>query len=248
MTYVKPFAIAMDVSTDRFTIALWDDALHKETMISGNLLGKNDLFRDMEPSSLERLGAHSARLRLTAGDVLFVEGANGTAFYLAEDGTIRLSKSGMDGQEITVRLVQAGEIFAEVILFENPTYPVNAVALTNSTVVSIPREIFLSMLDEKAFRNRFIANIMRKQRYLAERIRYLTTFDVEQRFFLFLNERYGKRGTYRIELPKKDISAAIGTIPETFSRLIQRLKRQGLLEWEGQDLKVSPEAWDWYDD
>lgn len=202
----------------------------------------------MEPSSLARLGAHGARQRLSAGEVLFLEGAQGMAFYLVEDGTIRLSKSGMEGQEVTVRLVQPGEIFAEVILFENPTYPVNAVALTASTVMAIPREIFLTMLDEKGFRNRFIANIMRKQRYLAERIRYLTTFDVEQRFFLFINERYGRHSSYKIELPKKDISAAIGTIPETFSRLIQRLKQQGLLEWEGSDLKVSPQVWELYED
>jgi len=215
-------------------------------MISVDLLGKTELFRGMEPASLERLGAHAARQRLSAGEVLFLEGAQGTAFYLVEGGTIRLSKSGMEGQEVTVRLVQPGEIFAEVILFENTTYPVNAVAITASTVLAIPRAIVLTMLDDREFRNRFIANIMRKQRYLAERIRYLTTFDVEQRFFLFLIERYGRRNVYTIDLPKKDISAAIGTIPETFSRLIQRLKQQGLLEWEGSDLKVSPEVWDLY--
>jgi len=184
---------------------------------------------------------------LAAGEVLFLEGAQGAAFYLVEHGTIRLSKSGMEGQEVTVRLVQPGEIFAEVILFENPTYPVNAVAVSASTVLAIPRDIFLLMLDDREFRNRFIANIMRKQRYLAERIRYLTTFDVEQRFFLFLIERYGRQNTYTIELPKKDISAAIGTIPETLSRLIQRLKQQGILEWEGSQLKVSPEVWDLYE-
>lgn len=228
-------------------IALWNEALHKEAMINENLLAKTELFRDMDPSSLMLLGAHGVEKRLAAGEVLFLEGAQGAAFYLVEHGTIRLSKSGMEGQEVTLRLVQPGEIFAEVILFENSTYPVNAVAVTASTVLAIPRDFFLSMLDDREFRNRFIANIMRKQRYLAERIRYLTTFDVEQRFFLFLIERYGRQNVYTIELPKKDISAAIGTIPETFSRLIQRLKQQGLLEWEGSQLKVNPEVWGLYE-
>jgi CRP/FNR family transcriptional regulator len=216
-------------------------------MINENMLGKTDLFRDMEPATLERLKAHGVEQRLSAGEVLFLEGAQGTAFYLIEQGTIRLSKSSMEGQEVTVRLVEPGEIFAEVILFENPTYPVNAVAVTASTVLAIPRAIFLAMLDDREFRNRFITNIMRKQRYLAERIRYLTTFDVEQRFFRFLLERYGRQSAYTIELPKKDISAAIGTIPETFSRLIQRLKLQGVLEWEGANLKVAPEVWELYE-
>ena len=161
--------------------------------------------------------------------MLFLEGAQGRAFYLLEDGVIRLSKSAVYGQEITVRLVQPGQTFGEVILFENPAYPVNAVAVVPSKVFAIPRTIFLAILDDREFRNEFIANLMRKQRYLTERILYLTSYDVEQRFFRFLLERYGKKTIYTIDLPKKDISAAIGTIPETFSRLIQRLKQQGLL-------------------
>lgn len=215
-------------------------------MIGENMLSRTDLFRGIEAASLEKLCAQGMEQRLDAGDILFLEGAQGQAFYLLEQGTLRLSKSGIEGQEITVRLVEAGEIFAEVILFENPAYPVNAVAVVASRVLAIPRTVFLTMLDEREFRNRFIANIMRKQRYLTERILYLTSLDVEERFFRFLLERYGQQATFTIDLPKKDISAAIGTIPETFSRLIQRLKQQGLLEWEGSLLKVSPEVWELY--
>lgn len=211
-----------------------------------DLLSQTDLFRGMEAEALARLGVQCAPRELAPGEHLFLEGATGASFFLLLEGTVRLYKTGPDGQEISVRLVRPGEIFAEVILFENPGYPVNAVAVGASRVCVIPREVFLAMLDERAFRNRFIANLMRKQRYLAERIRYLTTFDVEERFFRFLLERYGRRAEYAIDLSKKDISSAIGTIPETLSRLVQRLKQAGVVEWEGTRLKVEASVWEAY--
>jgi len=79
---------------------------------------------------------------------------------------------------------------------------------------------------------------MKKQRYLAGRILYLTSFDVEERFFRFLIEHYGTGGTYSVDMAKKDMASAIGTIPETFSRLINRLRGLGVIAWEGQTLTV----------
>jgi CRP/FNR family transcriptional regulator len=85
--------------------------------------------------------------------------------------------------------------------------------------------------------------LMRKQRYLAERILYLTTRDVEDRFFDFLAEQYGRRESYDIPLAKKQVAAAIGTIPETFSRLLLRLKAEGIGSWEGERLSLAPGFW-----
>ena len=67
--------------------------------------------------------------------------------------------------------------------------------------------------------------------------------DVEDRFFDFLEEHYGRREDYRIPLTKKDVAAAIGTIPETFSRLLLRLKEQGTGSWEGERLRLTPGFW-----
>ena len=84
---------------------------------------------------------------------------------------------------------------------------------------------------------------MRKQRYLAERVRHLISCDVEERFFLFLEQQYGRREQYSIALSKRDFAAAIGTIPETFSRLLLRLREQGRIRWEGRTLTLPAGFW-----
>ena len=72
----------------------------------------------------------------------------------------------------------------------------------------------------------------------------LPIYDVEERFFRFLNEHYGRKNSYTISISKKDLAAAIGTIPETFSRLIQRLTRRGILRWEGNSLEIPGDFWE----
>ncbi len=203
-----------------------------------DLLRKTDLFRGMSEDALARLLSKGRTRRFEQGDILFIEGLKGSEFFLVIEGDVRLYKTSPDGQEVSLRIIRPGEIFAEVVLFENTTYPVSSVALSPGSVFCIERSSFTGLLDEREFRNEFIALLMKKQRYLAERILYLTSYDVEERFFHFLMERYGKRDIYTVDMAKKDIASTIGTIPETLSRLILRLRNLGVLQWEGNTLKV----------
>lgn len=135
-------------------------------------------------------------------------------------------------------MVHPGEPFAEVILFEQHTFPVTAIALKASLLYIIPKAQFICLLSDEQFRNDFIGMLMRKQRYLAERIRFLTMNDVEERFFIFLREQQQQSYHNRMgSFSKKDIAAAIGTSPETYSRLLARLVEEGKITITGKLIK-----------
>ena len=123
------------------------------------------------------------------------------------------------------------EIFAEVVLFERPDFPVSAVAIADSSLLEIPRTRIEVLLEGRAFRQEFIAMLMERQRYLAQRIQYLVNYDVEERFFLFLENHYGDNRNIKINISKKDMASAIGATPETFSRLINRLEGEKKIAW-----------------
>lgn len=206
-----------------------------------SLFKQTELFRGMSEESLSLLAAKGRQRGFGQGDTLFVEGSKGSEFFLLMEGDVRLYKTSPDGQEIALRIIRPGEIFAEVVIFQDTSYPASAVALSAGSVLAINRVSFAELLDEKGFRNEFIGMLMKKQRYLTERILYLTTYAVEERFFRFLIEHYGTGGVYKVDMAKKDIASAIGTIPETLSRLINRLKGLGVLLWEGNTLSVEKE-------
>ena len=202
------------------------------------LFRQTELFRGMSEDALARLAAKGKQRRFEQGDTLFVEGTKGSEFFLLMEGDVRLYKTSPEGHEIALRIIRPGEIFAEVVIFEDTTYPASAAALSSGSVFAIGRASFAELLEDNRFRNEFITMLMKKQRYLTERILYLTTYAVEERFFRFLLEHYGTSGVYRVDMAKKDIASAIGTIPETLSRLINRLKGLGVLLWEGNTLTV----------
>ena len=81
-------------------------------------------------------------------------------------------------------------------------------------------------------------------RYLSRRIHYLTAYDVEQRFLRFLHDQCGPAERCTLQIPKKDIAAAIGTVPETLSRLILKLRERGDIEWKGSTITVRAGLWD----
>lgn len=203
-----------------------------------DMLRHSELFRGLSDDALARLAAKGRQKGFGPGGTLFTEGTRGSEFFLLLEGEVRLYKTSAEGQEVALRIVRPGEIFAEVVLFENPVYPVSAAALSRVRVFAMDRSSFGDLLEDRDFRNEFIAMLMKKQRYLAGRILYLTSFDVEERFFRFLIEHYGSGGTYSVDMAKKDMASAIGTIPETFSRLINRLRGLGVISWEGGTLTV----------
>lgn len=195
-------------------------------------------FPSLSEQSLAMIAKQCRLVKHPKNGILFLEGDTGTGFYALSSGTVKIYKTSPAGQETVLRLQGPGSIFAEVILFESGVYPVSAAAMTPVSAVLIPREHFLGLLDEPRFRNEFIATLMHKQRYLTDRILYLTSLDVEERFFRFLVEHYGVQEEYSLELSKKDIASAIGTIPETLSRLFERLRGRGIISWKGPVLAV----------
>ena len=202
-----------------------------------------EFFRGLARATCEQLAAYSRVRSLRKRETLFLEQSKGSAIFLLVEGSIGLTKTTPDGSAVVIRTVKRGETFGEVILFEQDRYPVTATALAASKVMGFARLDILRLLEHAPFRNDFIAMLMRKQRYLAERVRYLTAYDVEQRFALFLKEQYGERPQLTPTISKKDIAAAIGATPETFSRLLQRLKRERLVQWKGKTLLLRPAFW-----
>lgn len=213
---------------------------HKETL---NALKGTDIFSSLPSGVLQELSSRCSVRRLKHRDILFHEGFEGDSFFMTVSGAIRIFKTAADGSETTIKIIHAGEFFAEVILLGTSAYPASAIALSDAEVLVIQKDAFFKMLDSGNAR-KFIAALFSKMRFLSEKIHYLNSYDVEERFFKFLIDHYGKQYHYEINIPKKDIASAIGTIPETFSRLILRLTKMKIITWEQNTVSIKEGFWD----
>jgi CRP/FNR family transcriptional regulator len=208
------------------------------------ILKTTDLFHELSGETLKNL-AQDSRIKLfKPKEILFHQGFEGENFFINLSGNIKVFKTSAEGKETVIKILQEGEFFAEAVLFGKNFYPASAVAMNECKVVVIHRRAFFRMLENSKARNIFIASLFNKLRYLTGKIHQLTSFDIEERFFKYLLENYGRKYQYEILISKKDFSHAIGTIPETFSRLIQRLTRRGVIKWDKKNLSIKQDFWD----
>jgi CRP/FNR family transcriptional regulator len=208
-----------------------------------SVLERSDFFRSISPAGRASVAAICIPKTLRKREMLFHEGDTGHSMYLMAQGVVQLFKTSAEGKEVVIKLVRPGEIFGEVILFQEERYPVSACALTAIEVFLLPRRQFDLLLDDERFRREFLGMLLAKQRYLSDQIYRLSALDVEQRFFHFLREQYGEREEYLIDVTKRDVAAAIDALPETLSRLLLKLRDEGAARWEGESLRVRKGFW-----
>jgi CRP/FNR family transcriptional regulator, dissimilatory nitrate respiration regulator len=205
------------------------------------VLARSDLFGGLPEPDRKRL-AETCRLRTyPKRAILFHEGETGEKAFLLIRGRVQLHRVSGSGKEVVIKTAGPGEFFAEVILFERRSYPVSAVSLVESRCVEIQRREFRALMEDTGFRDRFIGLLITRQRYLADRIQYLMLCDLEERFFHYLQDNYGDRTIIHPGIARKDIAAAVGSTPESFSRLIRRLSDEGRISWKGNTLRIARE-------
>ena len=107
-------------------------------MAALDLLSRVDLFAELLPEELERVGAAAEQRGLRRGDVLFAEGDEPDELFVVVSGRIALANKSIDGRESVVALVEAGDVFGEMPLFDGLGRSTDARALEPSEIIAIP--------------------------------------------------------------------------------------------------------------
>src|SRR5437588_8718562 len=116
-------------------MSIEDDIAFLERVPTLALLGRDAL-------RILAIGAESRYLH--DGNVLFSQGEAADAGYVVQEGLLGLGPVRGNAEELTVG---PGTLLGELALLTETTRPVTATALEPSTVVRIPRTLFLKMLE-----------------------------------------------------------------------------------------------------
>ena len=116
-------------------MSIEDDIAFLERVPTLALLGRDAL-------RILAIGAESRYLH--DGNVLFSQGEVAEAGYVVQEGLLSLGPVRRAGEELTVG---PGTLLGELALLTETTRPVTAIAVEPSTVIRIPRTLFLKMLE-----------------------------------------------------------------------------------------------------
>jgi CRP-like cAMP-binding protein len=109
-------------------------------------LGRIPTFRVLGRDAMRILAISAQPVQLQSGDQLFEEGEPADAGYVVVYGSIELR--GMYDRDPNARAIaRAGTLIGETALIVNTLRPATAVALETTSLLRIPRNVFLRTLE-----------------------------------------------------------------------------------------------------
>jgi len=204
-------------------------------------LGQVHLFSGLVPDDLRKLLATSSIRRYPDHTTLFMEGDPADRFFVVMDGWVKLFRLSENGQEVVISVSSPGESFAEAAIFDNNTFPVSAVAITDVRLLVVSAESLMRQLSENMdFTFNMLASMSRQMRRNVIKLHQMCSMSSTERLADFLIDLSNSHnGTARITLPldKSLIAARLGMQPETFSRALAKLKTVGV-QSVGHDVEI----------
>lgn len=176
------------------------------------------------------------------GMEIFSEGNRAKGFYLILSGKVKIYKTGYDGREQTLHIFGEGDIFGEVPVFEGGSYPANAVTLERSRLMFIPKNEFIDLIKRQPeIALGLLAEMSRRLRKFTHLIENLSLKEVPARlaaYLLYLLDEKDSKTEVRLSITKTQLASVLGTIPETLSRILNRLASQGIIEVKGRVISI----------
>jgi len=215
------------------------------------LLKMSQLFAGLDDASLAEVETATSLRRAVKGEILFSEGDPAASFFVVGEGKVKVFKLSPDGKEQILMIAKPGDTFAEAAIFNDGRYPADAEAIEDTELLVVNRDRFIALLGRNpnlAFS--LIARLCALLRKMATLVEGLALTDVTTRIAHYLArqaDRVLKKQPDRaganavtVTLPEKKavLAAQLGTIPETLSRSLAKLTREGIIEVDGPRIHI----------
>jgi CRP/FNR family transcriptional regulator, cyclic AMP receptor protein len=211
------------------------------------VLAKVPLFSGLPEEERARLGALLRVRRYARGEVIFLEGDEGTSLCLIAEGRIRIQLTGADGREVVINVYGPGEIFGEMALLDGEPRSADAIAQEASRVFWLQRDDFAAFLDSHPHAAMtMLASLSRRLRHTTRVVQDATFRDVPARLARVLLDLAARHGQViepgvRIEnrLTQGELAAMVGASRETVNRALRGFEQRGLIRWEANRILIA---------
>jgi CRP-like cAMP-binding protein len=190
--------------------------------VERRLLDTTDLFALLPPEVLDELSAHATVRTLSRNEVLFHEGDPSDALYVIQEGRIAIATQSGDGRETVFAVLEHGELFGELPLFDDAPRSADARALTQASVIELGYAPVRALLREQ------------RLRATNEALSDAVFLDVPARTAKRLLELAGAELHFNLPVTQEELAAMVGASRERVNKAISLFVKLGWLEIEGR--------------
>jgi len=209
-----------------------------------NTLRSCQLFAGLALPDLRNIAAITVVKTLAKDEFLFHEGEPSQGFYVVQRGAVNVHRVSTVGKEQVIHVFRAGESFAEAALATATGYPADARALEPTQVLLVRKGEFVALLrHQPELALRMLASMSQHLRVLVSLVEDLTLKDVETRLANWLVRRCPDAESslpheIQLSMTKRVLAAEIGTVSETLSRTLAKLRDQRLIAVKAKSITV----------
>jgi len=206
--------------------------------MSTDLLRRCPLFAGLKEEDLKKIRAIASLRQVGKKKVLFSEGEEAKGFYVILSGKVKIYKVSSEGKEQILHIVSAPDAFAEAALFLEGIYPAFAETLSDTQLLFFPKRDFIQLIQKNPQLSiNMIVTLSHYLKRFALLIEELSLKEVSSRmakYLIDLSLKFSKEGKspkeVELDLSKTQLASKLGTISETLSRTLAKMKTKGIID------------------
>jgi CRP/FNR family transcriptional regulator, polysaccharide utilization system transcription regulator len=206
---------------------------------------ENSVFNVLSPGQKDRLLEGSVCKTVKKGEIIFKEGDTPIGLISLSKGKVKVFIEGIGGKEQIVRLARPVGFIGYRALFAQETHKATAVAIEDSLICIIIKEVLYSVMRENSeLPLKIIQSFATELGLTNNRTVTLTQKHIRGRLaesLIFLKDTYGleKDGkTIKVYLSREDIANLSSMTTSNAIRTLSSFAHEGVISLEGKKIKI----------
>lgn len=196
------------------------------------LLARSELFSAFEPDAVSVIASAARPVGLQRNDVVFAEGEPADELYVVQSGRIAIAKRSVDGRESVVALMEEGDLFGEMPLFDaQGGRSADARALEPSALLAVPYGAVRSALEARPEVLWSVVSLLARRLRVTDAALADTMFlDVTGRTAKRLLELGGDSDEFVLPVTQEELAGMVGASRERVNKAISAFIRLGWID------------------
>ncbi|MGD8833762.1 MAG: Crp/Fnr family transcriptional regulator [Desulfobacteraceae bacterium] len=207
-----------------------------------DIIANTPLFGGLSDEQLSQISGIAQEKRFKRGQAIFWEGDPGIGFYVVVEGKIKVYKTSSEGKEQILHIYGPGHPFGEVPVFSGSRFPANAMAIEKSRMLFFPRQDFVDLISKHpSLALNMLAVLSVRLRQFTVQVENLSLKEVPARlasYLLYLAQEQDSPDIVTLPISKGQLASLLGTIPETLSRIFNKMTQQDLIAVRGSKISL----------
>jgi len=195
------------------------------------------MFAALSPVHIKELYDLTHVKHFTKDSIVFYEGDQSEYLHILLKGSIKLYKTTPKGTQIQINRLNAPSMIGEYACFEQQPFPATCEFVTDGSMGLLPFEMVYKHLNNPNFSLEIIKSLTGKVALLSALVHKETVLSSEAKVADLMMQ---KLALFQ-RLKNNEIASMLNLTPETFSRIMTKFKKEGIISVDNHVVTVHNE-------